>query len=60
MQIPEIKHFIPFVVYLAILAVGGTTAWGVVHRVFRGAVYPTPTEAAYFLAGCGVLLWGLH
>jgi hypothetical protein len=59
MQIPDIKHLIPFVIYLAILLVGGGALVGAAKRLARGE-FPALTEAAYFLAGCGLLLWGAH
>jgi hypothetical protein len=59
MQIPEIKHFIPFVIQLAVLLAAGGAVVGTGKRLARGE-FPPLTEVAYFLAGCGVLLWGLH
>jgi hypothetical protein len=59
MQLPDIKHFIPLIVYLAILAVAGGALVGAAKRLARGE-FPALTEAAYFLAGCGLLLWGIR
>ncbi len=59
MQIPEIKHFIPVAVYLAVLLVSGGVLVGVTKRLAQGQ-FPPLTEAAYFLAGCGLLLWGIR
>lgn len=55
----DLKHWLPLFVCAAALIVVLAAGVGAGRRLIA-AQYPSLMEAAYFLAACGLLLWGVR
>ena len=56
---PDVKHFLPLLVYLSALLVLGGAFAGAGQRILKRN-FPALTEAAYFVAACAFLLWAMR
>jgi hypothetical protein len=60
MHITDLRHLLPIIAIAAALFVVSSAAWAAMVRAFVSRAFPSLTEAAYFAAGCALLIWAAH